>query len=89
MKLVALALTLAASSLANSAVLAQQMNTDDLKWVNACIVDNKGGASDAIIRAYCICMNEKMDTNETQSITAWEKTHPTERAACDKASGWK
>jgi len=34
-------------------------------------------------------MNEKMDNNETQSITAWEKTHPAERAACDKASGWK
>jgi hypothetical protein len=68
---------------------AQQMNADDLKWVNACIVDNKGGASDAIIRKYCICMNEKMDNNETQSITQWEKSHPRERAACDKESGWK
>ena len=75
--------------LAGSSAFAQNMNTDDLKWVNQCIRDNKGGASDAIIRKYCICMNEKMDNNETQSITAWEKTHPAERAACDKASGWK
>jgi hypothetical protein len=34
-------------------------------------------------------MNEKMDNNETKSITEWEKTHPRERAACDKESGWK
>jgi hypothetical protein len=68
---------------------AQQMNADDLKWVNACIADNKGGASDAVIRKYCICMNEKMDNNETQSITQWEKGHPRERAACDRESGWK
>jgi hypothetical protein len=35
------------------------------------------------------CMNNKMSSNETLSITAWEKTHPTEVAACDKESGWK
>jgi hypothetical protein len=34
-------------------------------------------------------MNEKMSNNETKSITEWEKTHPVERAACDKESGWK
>ena len=50
---------------------------------------SKGGASDAIIRKYRVCMNEKMDNNESQSITQWEKTHVEERKACDKASGWK
>jgi hypothetical protein len=75
--------------LTGQSAIAQQMNADDLKWVNACIADNKGGASDAIIRKYCICMNEKMDNNESQSITQWEKTHAKERAACDKESGWK
>jgi hypothetical protein len=30
-----------------------------------------------------------MSSNETQSITAWEKSHPAERQACDKESGWK
>jgi hypothetical protein len=65
------------------------MNADDLKWINQCVTDNKGGASDEIVRKYCICMNEKMDNNETQSISVWEKSHPKERAACDKESGWK
>jgi hypothetical protein len=74
-----------------SPVLAQRMNADDVKWINQCITDNKGqpGATDAIVRKYCMCMNEKMDNNETQSISTWEKSHPTERAACDKESGWK
>jgi hypothetical protein len=89
MKLAALALGLVASATASNAVIAQAMNADDLKWVNQCIVDNKGGASDAIIRKYCVCMNEKMDNNETRSITEWEKANPRARAACDKESGWK
>ncbi len=77
------------SMLASSAAFAQAMNADDLKWINQCISDNKGGASAEVVRKYCICMNEKMDNNETKSITQWEKSHPAERAACDKASGWK
>ena len=72
-----------------NAVFAQAMNADDLKWVNQCIADNKGGASDAIIRKYCICMNEKMDNNETRSISEWEKTNPAARRACDRESGWR
>jgi hypothetical protein len=34
-------------------------------------------------------MNEKMDENETRSITQWEKSHPAERKACDKQAGWR
>ena len=47
------------------------MNADDIKWINQFIDDSKGepGATPAIARKYCICMNEKMDDNETQSIT--------------------
>jgi hypothetical protein len=37
----------------------------------------------------CSCMNNKMSSEETLSITAWEKSHPAEVAACDKESGWK
>ena len=81
------ALVLAASFFTSTAAFA--VTTDDVKWINACVKDNKGGASDEIILKYCTCMNEKMDNNETQSITQWEKTHATERKACDKASGWK
>lgn len=73
------------------AASAQSMNADDLKWVNQCIRDNQNepGATPAIARAYCVCMNEKMDNNESQSITQWEKSHPDERKACDKQAGWR
>ena len=82
---------LVAAFIGPSAGFAQKMNADDLKWVNRCIDDNKGepGATPAIVRAYCVCMNEKMDDNETRTITQWEKSHPDERKACDKQAGWK
>ncbi len=69
MKLAAVVLCLVGSVMTSNAAFAQAMNADDLKWVNQCITDNKGGASDAIVRKYCICMNEKMSNNETRSIT--------------------
>lgn len=76
-----------ASMAASSMVFA---GSDDAKWVAKCISDNKDEkVSIEVITKYCTCMNNKMDDNETLSITAWEKTHPTERAACDKESGWK
>jgi len=86
-----IAIALLAASLGSTAALAQNMTADDLKWINRCIADNKGeaGATPEIIRAYCVCMNEKMDNNETQSITQWEKSHPAERKACDKQAGWR
>ena len=62
---------------------------DDAKWVAQCINDNKDAkVSIEVITKYCTCMNNKMDDNETKSITQWEKTHPNEMAACDKESGW-
>ncbi len=63
--------------------------TDDVKWINQCVKDNKGDAADDVVLKYCTCMNNKMSDNETRSITEWEKTHETERKACDKESGWK
>jgi hypothetical protein len=91
MKFAIAALLIAAPVLANHAAFAQAMNADDVAWINKCISDNKGepGATAEISRKYCMCMNEKMDNNEKQSITQWEKSHPQERAACDKESGWK
>ena len=83
------AASIVVATLLGSSAFAQKMNSDDLKWVNRCIDDNKGGAAPAVIRKYCMCMNEKMDDNETQTISTWEKSHPKERAACDKESGWK
>jgi hypothetical protein len=63
--------------------------TDDVKWINQCIQDNKGDAAEDVVLKYCTCMNNKMSDNETQSITQWEKIHVTERKDCDKEAGWK
>jgi hypothetical protein len=88
-KLAAVVLGLAGFAVSGSIILAQQLSADDVKWINQCIADSKGGASDAVIRKYCICMNEKMDDNETRSITEWEKANPAARRACDRESGWR
>lgn len=73
--------------MANAPVYA---DSDDIAWIAQCEKDNmKEGASEDIVHKYCACMNNKMSSNETKSITEWEKTHPAEMAACDKESGWK
>lgn len=73
----------------SSSVLAQALNADDVKWINQCVADNKRqGASQEVVRKYCICMNDKMDDNEKLSITQWEKKNPDAQKACDKESGW-
>lgn len=71
---------------ANAAAAA---TTDDVKWINRCVADNKGDAPAGVVLKYCTCMNNKMSDNETQSITQWEKTHVAERKACDREAGWK
>ncbi|MFN3347531.1 hypothetical protein [Pseudorhodoplanes sp.] len=89
MRLLTLSMLLA-GSIASTGVLAQSMNEDDLKWINQCIRDNRDeGASAAVVRAYCVCMNEKMDSNETRSITQWEKSNPSARRACERQAGWR
>ena len=88
MRSIAIALLLTASTLAPRPALAA--TTDDVKWINQCVDDNKNeGAKKDVVLKYCTCMNNKMSDNETQSITQWEKTHATERQACDKEAGWK
>lgn len=65
-------------------------NSDDAAWIKKCVSDNKReGATPEVVAAYCACMNGKMSSDETLSVTAWEKSHPAEMAACDKESGWK
>jgi hypothetical protein len=87
MKAATFALALATFGFAGNAALA--VTTDDVKWINQCVADNKAGAAAEVVLKYCTCMNEKMDNNESQSITQWEKTHATERKACDKEAGWR
>jgi len=65
-------------------------DADDAKWVAQCVQDNKDEkAAIEVVTKYCTCMNNKMGNNETRSITQWEKTHATERQACDKEAGWR
>jgi len=64
--------------------------SDDVKWITQCIKDNKNeGAKEEVVYKYCQCMNDKMDDNETRSITQWEKANPKAAAECDKKAGWK
>jgi hypothetical protein len=80
--LVAGALVMATGAHANKA--------DDKKWIDQCVKDNKAeGAKAEVVKKYCTCMNEKMDDNETRSITQWEKANPKAMKECEKASGWK
>lgn len=63
---------------------------DDKKWIDKCVKDNKNeGAKPEVVRKYCTCMNDKMDDNETRSITEWEKANPKAMKECEKAAGWK
>jgi hypothetical protein len=82
---------IAASLIALCALAGQaRADADDVKWIAQCLKDNQDAKVEAsVIQKYCSCMNEKMSSNESQSISQWEKTHPTERAACDKEAGWK
>ena len=63
---------------------------DDVKWINQCIKDNKDeGTKPEVVKKYCECMNNKMDDNETRSITQWERKNPKARDECSKKAGWK
>ncbi len=84
-------LGLVAALIAAAPAQAQRMNADDMKWINQCIDDNKSeaGGTPQIVRAYCMCMNEKMDDNETRSVTQWERANPGARRDCERKSGWR
>ncbi len=87
MKYAIFALAFAGSVFASSAAMA---DADDMKWVAKCLKDNADAkVSVEVVTKYCTCMNNKMSSDETQSITQWEKTHVAEREACDKEAGWK
>lgn len=83
--------TIAASMIVFLAMIGgARADSDDIKWIAQCMKDNQDAKVDAsVIQKYCSCMNDKMSSNETKSITEWEKTHVAERKACDKEAGWK
>jgi hypothetical protein len=88
MKFATVALLVIGCFIASKPALAA--TADDVKWINQCVQDNKNeGAKESVVLKYCTCMNNKMDSNETKSITQWEKTHVTEQRACSREAGWK
>lgn len=88
MKILAtLAFALAAMAAATAPAVA---GPDDDKWIKQCQIDNKDeGAKADVITRYCTCMNNKMDNNETRSITQWEKANPNAAKQCSAQAGWK
>ena len=49
--------------------LAFAADADDAKWIAQCVKDNKAaGKPPEVVEKYCACMNDKMGSNETQSI---------------------
>jgi hypothetical protein len=86
----ATALLIAATLVAAPAAGPAFANADDDAWIAKCVSDNADqGQSAETIATYCSCMNGKMSSSETLSITAWEKLHPVEEKACSKAANWK
>jgi hypothetical protein len=84
------ALVIACSFIAFSAGCPAFANADDDAWIAKCVADNADqGQTAETIATYCSCMNGKMSSSETLSITAWEKSHPAEEKACSKAANWK
>lgn len=83
------ALPLVAAALVTGPASAQQ-SADDVKWIKECVTDNKDeGQAAPVVLAYCTCMNNKMSSNETRSITQWEKANPRASEACSRQAGWK
>jgi hypothetical protein len=69
--------------------LAQAQTADDRKWVARCLMDNADAkVAQTVVQTYCTCMNDKMDDNETRSITTWEKANPVAKKECEQKSGW-
>lgn len=67
-----------------------QQNADDVKWIKECVDDNRDeGQTAPVILGYCTCMNNKMSSNETRSVTQWEKANPRAMEACAREAGWK
>jgi hypothetical protein len=65
-------------------------NAADTARITKCVADNQGeGQTATVVAAYCSCMNNKMSDSETQSITTWETSHPSEQKACSQEAGAK
>ncbi|WP_454915347.1 hypothetical protein [Xanthobacter sediminis] len=90
MTLIARSLLIVAAVTMTGAVARAQQTADDIKWITQCVDDNKDeGQASPVVLAYCTCMNGKMSSNETRSVTQWEKANPRAMEACSAEAGWK
>lgn len=65
-------------------------NADDDAWIKQCVEDNDDQKqADGTVAVYCACMNEKMSSGETKTVTEWEKLNPAENDECSARAGWK
>jgi hypothetical protein len=63
---------------------------DDAARIKTRVADNQGeGQTATAVAAYCSCMSNKMSASETQSITTWVNSHPSEQKACSEEAGAK
>jgi hypothetical protein len=73
-----------------SSVAPARADADSDAWVKQCASDYKReGSTPEGVTKYCSCVFGLMTTEETSSVTEWEKAHPTDKATCNQASGWK
>lgn len=90
MSWIARSLLIAAAVSGITSTVSAQQTSDDVKWITQCVDDNKDeGQAAPVVLAYCTCMNNKMSSDETRSITQWEKSHPKAMEACSAQAGWK
>ena len=86
MKFFAATLILASAVLVSGVARA---DSDDKIWIAQCVRDNAvATVATPVLLKYCKCMNDKMDDNETRTITEWEGLHPGEKAACRTKAKW-
>ena len=86
MRFLAAALLMAGTVLLSGAARADY---DDKIWIAQCVRDNAGAeVGTSVLFKYCKCMTDRMDDEETKSVTEWEFTHPDEKAACRIKAKW-
>jgi hypothetical protein len=84
------ALLVAATLLAGCVTTGSSASSDDRRWINQCLRDNRDArVPQSVVRSYCTCMNDRMSSSETRSITQWERANPRAREACERRSGWR
>ena len=72
------------------AITPARANADSDAWVKQCASDYKrAGSTPEAVAKYCSCAFGFMTSEETASVTGWEKAHPADAATCNEAAGWK